>query len=150
MSEEARQGLTDLLARIPIFEGLTLEECQELISICKKASYSDGKTIYEAGTLGLQLLILLKGTVSIQMPDGPEVATVESIDTVGDMEIASGHPRVARVVTSGDVSGLTIERVELEGLVRSQPQLGVKIYRNIIETLARKLIAANHRLMGKK
>ena len=150
MSEKARSDLVDLLARIPIFQNLTPEECKQLMTVCKKASYSDKRTIYDAGTLGLQLLILLKGKVSIQMSGGSEITMVESTDTVGEMEIASAQPRVASVVASGDVSGLTIDRVDLEGLVRAQPHLGVKIMKNIIDILAGKLAAVDQQLVNKK
>ena len=146
MPDGARQNLIELLVRIPIFDGLVPDECRRLMTICKQASYAEGETIYAAGTPGAQLLILLKGTVSIQMPDGSEIIQIKPVDTVGEMEIASAQPRVANVLALTDVSGLVVGRADLENLVNTEPFLGIKILKNIIGTLARKLAAADQQL----
>ena len=148
MVEEASQDLTELLARIPLFENLAVDECRRVLAICGKTKVPSGKTIYAIGALGNELLILLTGSVSIQMSDGTEVAQVAAVDTVGEMEICSAQTRAARVIASEACSGLTLGRNELEDLTNHDPHLGVKILKNIVDGIARKLIATNEQLQA--
>ena len=146
MAEAGGQEFVEVLGRIPVFGNLTMEECRKLMGICKKASFFTGKTIYTAGAPGNQMLILLKGTVSIHMSDGTEIAKVEPPDTVGEMEIVGALPRAARAVADTAVSGLTVDRPELEKLIHGEPELGIKILKNLVDSLARKLDATNQQL----
>ena len=150
MAAEQQQELTELLERIPIFAGLAMQECRQVLALCKRARYPSGKAIYAVGTPGKEMLVILKGKVAIQMPGGETVAQLEAIDTVGDMEICSAQPRVARVVAEGEVSGLTIGRPELESLIAHHHEIGVKILKNMIEALALKLSAANKLISEKR
>ena len=143
MAESAPQGVADILSRIPIFRHLTLEECRRILTTCKKASFPPDKTIYATGAPSKEMLILLHGTVSIQTSGGAELARLQAPDTVGDMEILSAQPRVARVVAEGEVSGLTMTRVDLEELFKLEPQMGIKLLRNMVDSLSKKLTAAN-------
>ncbi len=146
MAEAGSQEFVEVLGRIPVFGNLTLEECRKLMGICRKASFFTGKTIYTAGGPGNQMLILLKGTVSIHMSDGTEIARVQPPDTVGEMEIVSAQPRAARAVADSPVSGLRVDRPELEKLIHGEPELGIKILKNLVDSLARKLDATNQQL----
>ena len=146
MSEKPAQDLTEILARIPIFANLAVDEVRKVLAICERASFPKGKTIYAAGTPGNELLILLKGTVSIQLPDGSEITKVVPIDTVGEMEIASSHSRIARAVAEEEVSGLTMGQSELEGMVNVEPLVVIQVLRNIITILATKIKAMNEQL----
>ena len=148
--ESEQQGLTELLSRIPLFEGLTRDECRQVLAMCKQAKVPSGKAIYAAGTPGKEMLVILKGEVAIQIPGGGTVAELQAIDTVGEMEICSAQPRVAQELASGEVSGLTLGRVELESLFSHEPQLGIKILKNIAESLSKKLAFANQQMSQNK
>ena len=141
--EGIKQNLISLLERIPIFDGLSVEECKRVMSTGEPVKIPRGKTVYPANTPGSQMLILLMGTASIQSPDGREITQVEAIDTVGEMEIFTAAPRVAKVVAHTDISGLVIAKNELEVLIAHEPSLGVQLLKNIIDSLGRKLAASN-------
>jgi CRP/FNR family transcriptional regulator len=143
MAAEPQQELTQLLQRIPLFAGLAMQECRQVLAFCKRARYPSGKAIYAAGTPGKEMLVILKGKVTIQLPGGPTVAELEAIDTVGEVEICTGEPRIARVAAEGEVSGLTIGRIELESLIAQHHEVGVKILKNIIHSLSSKLATTN-------
>ncbi|MDP6039350.1 MAG: cyclic nucleotide-binding domain-containing protein [Candidatus Latescibacteria bacterium] len=132
--------------RIPIFQGLVPSECQKMLHICKQISVSKDAVLYEEGDPGTRLFILLQGEVLVQMPNGKEVAHLYPIDTIGEMEIASAQTRSARVVALTDISGMEIYQNDLESLFDREPQIGVKVLRNIINALAHKLAAANQKL----
>ena len=146
MAEESKQNLVDLLVRIPVFDDFVPSESQKLLHICKRASFAEGKTIFPAGTPGSQLMILLKGTLRIELPDGSSVATLKPLETVGEMEVLTGAPRVASVVAETDVSGLLMSRPDLEALIQREPFVGIKLLRNLVGSLAHTLVVANEKV----
>ena len=139
------QNLSEALLRIPLFKNLTPTEIKPLLSLCKPASYDPGTKIYEAGSSGTEMLILLKGTVRVLLSDGTEVAT----DTVGEMEIVGALQRTADIVAADEVSGLTISKGVLEGLFQNAPNMGIGLLRNIVENIAHKLSDTNKELAAR-
>lgn len=143
------QNLSEALLRIPLFKNLTPTEIKPLLSLCKPASYDPGTKIYEAGSSGTEMLILLKGTVRVLLSDGTEVATVSAIDTVGEMEVVGALQRTADIVAADEVSGLTISKGVLEGLFQNAPNMGIGLLRNIVENIAHKLSDTNKELAAR-
>ncbi len=143
------QNLSDALIRIPLFKDITPTECKPLLSLCKPAAYEAGTKIYEAGSPGTEMLILLKGSVQVVLPEGTQVATVSAIDTVGEMEIVSALQRTADIVAAEDVSGMTIGKGVLEGLFQNEPYLGISLLRNIVENIAHKLSETDKELAAR-
>lgn len=77
VKQDLIQDLIDLLGRIPIFDGLSIDECRRVMSIGEPVKYPTGSTIYQTNSPGSQILVILLGKVSIQTPEGLEVAQVE-------------------------------------------------------------------------
>ena len=95
IKQDLIQDHIDLLGRIPIFDGLSIDECRRVMSIGEPVKYPTGSTIYQTNSPGSQMLVILLGKVSIQTPEGLEVAQVEAVDTVGEMEIFTLFPPAA-------------------------------------------------------
>lgn len=146
MVDEAKQNLVDLLLRIPIFDDLLPAESRKILQICKRATFAEGKTIFPAGTPGTQLMVLLKGTLRIEVSDGSKVASLEPLDSVGEMEVLTGAPRAASVVAETEVSGLLMSRNQLEALILREPFIGIKLLRNIVSSLSQKLTDSNEKV----
>ena len=149
MAEEPRQNLTNLLVKIPLFRGLGPNQCREILQVSHQRSFAQGDIIYRAGSTGDEMLILLKGRVRILVGEGKEVASVEAIDTVGEMEIMGSSPRVADVVAGNEVSGLTLGKGALMTLFESDAAMGIQLLRNIVENLAGKLAVADQELAAR-
>ena len=149
MAQEIRQNITALLAKIPLFHGLSPNQCREILQVSHQKSFQPGEKIYGAGTAGDEMLLLLKGRVKILISDGKEVARVEAIDTVGEMEVVGSSLRVADVVADGEVSGLTIRRRALDYLFESNASIAIQLLRNVVDSLARKLGTADQVLAGR-
>ena len=143
------QNLSEALLRIPLFKNLTPTEIKPLLSLCKPASFGADTKIYEAGSPGTEMLILLKGSVRVLLPDGTEVAIVSAIDTVGEMEIVGALQRTADIVAAEDVSGLTMGKGVLEGLFQNEPRIGIGLLRNIVENIAQKLSDTDRELAAR-
>ena len=141
-----QDSLISLLVKIPLFRGIGLSECREILKISLQKSYQPGENIYAAGTPGDEMLIILKGRVKILISGDREVAQLEAIQTVGEMEVVGSTPRVADVVADGEVSGLALGRRRLNALFESEATIGVQMLRNIVDNLAGKLAAADNEL----
>ena len=144
-----RQNLIALLVKIPLFRGLGPDQCLQVLKVSHQKSFEPGEKIYAAGTPGDEMFILLQGRVRILVTDDREVARVEAIDTVGEMEIIGASPRVADVVADGEVSGLTLGEGVLNDLFRREPSLGVQLLRNIVDNLSQKLAATDQTLAAR-
>ena len=146
---EKRQNLVGLLVKIPLFHGLGPDQCLQVLKISHQKSFKPGEKIYAAGTPGDEMLILLQGRVKILVRDNREVAQVEAIDTVGEMEIIGANLRVADVVADGEVSGLTVGEGVLDDLFHREPTLGIQLLRNIVSNLSGKLAATDQTLAAR-
>ena len=146
---EKRQNLIGLLVKIPLFHGLGPDQCLHVLKVSHQKSFASGEKIYAAGTPGDELFILLKGRVRILVTDDREVARLEAIDTVGEMEVIGSSPRVADVVADGEVSGLTLSEGVLNNLFQREPSLGVQLLRNIVDNLSKKLAATDQTLAAR-
>lgn len=146
---EKRQNLIGLLVKIPLFRGLGPDQCLQILKVSHHKSFAPGEKIYAAGTPGDELFILLQGRVRILVTDDREVARVEAIDTVGEMEVIGSGPRVADVVADGEVAGLTLSESVLNNLFQRDPVLGVQLLRNIVNNLAEKLATTDQALAAR-
>ncbi|MBT3603786.1 MAG: cyclic nucleotide-binding domain-containing protein [Candidatus Latescibacteria bacterium] len=143
---DGKKNLIDLLVRIPLFESLVPQECRRVLALCKRIAFMEGDVIFEIGDPGTRLIILLQGSVTIELGNGQELARLEPIDTIGEMEIASNHSRYARAVALTDISGMIISQNDLDILFAQDAVLGVKLLKNIVNSLAGKLAAINTKL----
>lgn len=146
MENKGSKNLIELLVRIPMFRHLVPLDCKKLLAICREISFAKGETIFDIGDPGTKLVIMLQGAVSIQTASGKEFSRLEPADTIGDMEIVSAQSRNARAVALTSVSGMLIFRHDLQELFENEPVIGVKVLKNIVEALARKLVTANLKL----
>ena len=145
----ARQNFMSLLVKIPLFRGLGPRECGEILQISQQKSYKPGEKIFVAGTAGDEMLVLLKGRVKILISGGKEMARLEAIDTVGEMEVFGSSPRVADVVAEDEVSGLTMDSRALSTLFKRDAPIGIQMLLNIVDNLAGKLAAADQELAAR-
>jgi CRP-like cAMP-binding protein len=138
---------SDILAKLPIFEGLTADECQQLAEIAIPADFRTGETIIEQGTSSQVLWIVLEGTCEVLMrfsgdhaPHAPTVlAELGPASNFGEMSFFHRAPHSASVRAKTDVKLLRIEREKFDALIPLEGNAACKVALNTIETLADRL-----------
>lgn len=134
------------LRKIPTFEGMDLQDIQQIFGICRLQQYTAEKTLYRCGDPSEDMLILLEGTLSIRTSDGLELSQVSPVGLVGEMGVLTGDPRSADVVSLDNVMGLLIDGEDLLGLWARNASICRKMLLNVVRTLSRKLHEANRQM----
>jgi HEAT repeat protein len=128
-----------LLRRVPLLEDLTPEELQRVAAISTDLDFEDGETICEQGETGDQMFVIVSGEVRVvvkqaQQPE-KEIARRCAGDVVGEMSIISGEPRLASVISVGDVSTLCLDRLHFESLLRERPEISLAVMRELCKRI---------------
>jgi len=117
----------DLLAQIPLFEGLSDEDREALSERMTERRYEHGKIVFTKGDRGFSLYIVLSGQVRIFLPaESPEAPRVVLKDLgfgeyFGELSLFDDKPRSASVEATVDAVLLELTREHLgEHLAKSK------------------------------
>lgn len=133
--EEQVNSIVERLAGISIFAPLSDEETERLASTAKLRVYAPGEAIVRIAQEGNSMFVINRGSVSVQVPDGPSLRTINELhenDFFGEMSLLTGQPRTATVVAVGETEVLQIRKAAIKPIFEANPQL-VSAMSEIIE-----------------
>ncbi len=136
-AHEYSDTLRKLRDKYVFFSDFNDDEIVEIFKLASIEMYSAGNVIFREGAVGNKLYIVQKGRVHILKGD-PEGSSVEVValkqgDCFGEMAIIDSAPRSASAISIGESTLLGINEALLRTL---QPQLCMKLYRNIASVIA--------------
>lgn len=146
MARDRVKILINTLKKIPLFRGLSPSQIQVILGACQPQRFDAGKTLCASGTPPEEMYILLSGTLGVVTADGTLVATLTPVTTVGEMGIVTRQERKATVETLDVCNVLVIKRVAFEGVLKSDQSAEARVYRNIVDILAGKIVQDNVRM----
>lgn len=117
---------SDLLAQIPLFEGLSDEDREALAKRLTERSYKKAEVVFSKGDKGSAMYVVLSGAVQIFLPgenDTPRVVLkdLRTGEYFGELSLFDDKPRSASVEAMIDTVLLELTRDELaEHLSRSR------------------------------
>lgn len=98
-----------------------------------------GRTLFHAGEVGDSLYLVLAGSLGVFTPtpegDFQLAAVVQSGETVGEMGVISGQPRLATVKTIRDCELLRLTKTRFDLMLKSEPQLMAGLNRLLVHRL---------------
>jgi CRP-like cAMP-binding protein len=136
------QDPLDLVQKVPLFRGLTLDETRRLFAIARREARREGDVIVEANAMGQALYVVRRGRVRV-LREGTLVGKLGEGELFGEMSLVDDLFTSARVEADGDVELVVLPRRPLEMLVASDLILAVKVYRAFCRTLSERLRRAN-------
>jgi CRP/FNR family transcriptional regulator, cyclic AMP receptor protein len=117
----------DLIAQIPLFEGLSEEDCTALAARMEERQYKAAQPVFSMGEKGSSMYIVLSGAVQIFLPakdkDGERVTLKDARtgEYFGELSLFDDKPRSASVDATVDTTLLELTREEFsEHLSRSK------------------------------
>jgi CRP/FNR family cyclic AMP-dependent transcriptional regulator len=122
----ARSELDAVLARVPLFAGLSKKDLRQVSSLTTGLQLAEGTELTHQGSQGREFLVVLDGTVDVII-DGKMVATCGAGDFFGEIALLEGGARTATVVAKTDVFVEVINKAEFSTLLNSHPQILDKI-----------------------
>ena len=91
-----------------------------------------GTVIFEAGSVGEEMLGVIDGKVELRIPSG-RVVTLGPDDTFGEMAIVDGSPRAATAVAVEDSTLAVIDRKVFLFLVGETPTFALAVMSSLAE-----------------
>ena len=143
--QDMQRLLFKLAERVKAFQGLAPAEIAEVLGRAEKCTYEYGAPIVKEGSSSAHMYIIIDGAVSVtkQGRDGDvELARLEPADSFGEMALTDNEARSATVTA---VDECVLVRLD-ERAFLANPEIGMKIYRNIARVLAERLRTADEML----
>lgn len=136
---------------IPFFRTLDDVEGREIMSISESREFRIGDRILEEGERGPGLFVISRGEVVIQkkaLAGEPEVlARLQPGEFFGEMSLVTDLPTAAEAVASEPTTTIFIPRRALTRLLADWPELDLKLSREFMRALARRLYEADELLI---
>jgi glutaminase len=128
-----------------LLAGLTDEEVDNLASLGVPRSYRAGQRIVAADEPASSLYFLLTGMVSVKLPSGVRLASLDQGMEFGEMSLLDER-RSADVWADTNVSCLELPIDEFDRFRREHPRIAERVARNLAGILAKRLIHANSKI----
>ena len=136
-----------LLARVELFEGLTVEERAQLSCQMRERLFKEGETVIQLGDHGDSMFILCEGLLEVRIAlkqgqAGSRVARLQAGMFFGEMSALTGEPRSAMIVAETDALVFEIGKDHIAALIQSRPELAEMIAHAVTERKLRNSEAA--------
>lgn len=145
MDMDKRKDLIKSIKKIPLFQGLSPSHVRKLLKICDPRDYEPGEVVCGTDSPGKEMYILVGGQLGVSTEDGVQVATVEPVTTVGEMAVIAKRDRSATVTAISPSKVFVVPKPQFDVLLKSNTDIQVTIYRNIISILSAKILTDNVR-----
>ena len=120
------------LKNVPLFGGMSKRDLTEVARIADELDFSAGKELIRENEPGRQFFILLEGEAVVRRR-GRKVNTLGPGDFFGEIALLSERPTTATVVTTEPALVLIITRASFDRLIRTSPQVQLKVLKALAE-----------------
>jgi CRP/FNR family transcriptional regulator, cyclic AMP receptor protein len=124
----------ELIAKVPLFAGLSKTELAKLAAIADEIDLPQGKVLTRQGDRGREFFVLLEGEVEVRR-NGRKLATRRAGDFLGEIALVSDRPRTATVTATTPLTALVIRDAEFRALINRTPQIALKVLEAFAERL---------------
>ena len=120
-----------LLARVELFQGLTVEERTQLSGDMRERIFQEGETVIQLGDDGDSMFILCEGLLEVRIAlrqgHTERVARLQAGMFFGEMSALTGEPRSALVVAATDALVFEISKEHIAALIHNRSELAEMI-----------------------
>ena len=139
------------LAGIPLFEGLSQAELENVTKYLTVKEYNKGETIFSEDAGGQKLYIIQQGRVCIDKRLSEEekqnLAVLKDGEFFGEISLLDGKPHSATAVALKDSSILTLTLEQFELLLAQNASLGYQLLHRICLAICRLLRQMNEKFI---
>ena len=116
----------ELLAQVPLFEGLSKKHLQQVSRLATRIDGDAGKVLTREGEVGREFILVLEGEVEIRRGD-EVIATRGAGSYIGEIALLEHQPRTATVVATTPVVLEIIGAREFSTLLEDEPEIAAKV-----------------------
>ena len=142
-----RKIIDRLKANYLFFSDFSNDELVDIFKLSVKEKYKKGDVIIQEGTSGAKMYIIIRGSVVIEKGTGSEKLEINRLDVgacFGEMAIIDKMPRFASAIAAEKTSVIAINEIVLRA---NDPQLALKLYRNLAAMISEKLRLSDSKYM---
>ncbi len=138
-------NLTQVLQSVDLFEGLAVDEIEQVAHVCTEQRFSKGQIIAKEGEQGDELYIITEGFVEVLLGEKPSssarvVVSLGSGQVLGEMALLDQGPRSASLKATSEPTILqVIQRNQFDKLCQENTHIGYIVMRNLAADLSFKL-----------
>lgn len=131
-----RERKHELLANLPVFEGLSAQAIDELVEVSRVETHRARGDVFRKGDPGTQLYVVASGLLKVTTTSGDGEDLVFSLlgpgEVFGEISACGGGPRSASVVAKEKSELLAIDRRDFMAFLRRHPDTAI----GLLELLA--------------
>jgi len=116
------KGPTDLLQRVPIFQGLEPRELERIASSMKQRTFRAGDTVTAEGQGGVGFFVIEDGSAKVTI-GGAERRTLGPGDYFGEVALLTDSPRTATITAETDLRCYGMTSWDFKPLVESHSSI---------------------------
>ena len=116
----------DMLARVPLFSGLTRKELVQVHGLSKQFRFAPGETIVTEGEPASRFFLVTEGTAHI-VSRGRVLRVVQPGDWFGELALIDEGPRSATVVADTALTTLAIAGFNFRPMLKSEASITFKL-----------------------
>ncbi|HYB30328.1 MAG TPA: patatin-like phospholipase family protein [Solirubrobacteraceae bacterium] len=125
-----------MLARAPMFAGLTAEELEAVAQRARSKAFAPGKELCRAGQAGESCWVITAGLVDVygagdSVAAGEIVARRRKGSTVGEAAVILSEPHAETVIASIPTSTLELRAEDVHGLIERFPAITLNVLRTL-------------------
>ena len=140
------------LKQVPLFAGLTDRELNRLSIIVHHRKFDADEIVFQSGTPGLGMYIILQGEVVLNGIDKGggkvELSQFSFGDSFGEISLISENNRNANAIAVSTCKLVAFFRSDLLEIITRSPKLGNKILFNLATILGKRLVQKNESLIN--
>ncbi len=123
-----------LLARAPLFAGLSRRHLRRVAEHADLAAFRAGEHIVREGQPGGTFYVLVEGEAAVRRR-GRRIGRLRPGDFFGEISLLDGGPRTADVVAETPVTTIRVFKRAFDRLLREEPGVAVRILRVVAARL---------------
>ena len=131
------------LSKFQLCEGLDTDELEVVRSRLTRHTFAAGETIIREGNEASEIYLLVKGRVSVLVPDpagdGKRLASFQAGLLFGEIAVIDGALRSARIRADSAVECDRLSREDFNALDQTHPGIKLKLWRNLARNLCDRL-----------
>jgi CRP/FNR family transcriptional regulator, cyclic AMP receptor protein len=132
----AKRPGTELLAGVPLFEGLSAKHLRRIRDLAEPADYMEGASLVKQGTKGDSFFVILEGLAKVVVG----TRTINKLmpgDYFGEISLLDGGERTASVVSETPLKVLMIERKPFLKMLEEEGAIAVALLEGMARAIRR-------------
>ena len=143
-AKEIAPEVLEAIDKVGLFAGLNEEQQERIASCCSVEKFAGSQEIFSERSSNDKIYLVLDGEVSIRLGEQQtEIGTICTGECFGEVSVLSSISTGASAFSAAAVQLAVLTKQDLSDLIRLRPDIGVIVYKNLAQSLGRKLTAVD-------